>query len=98
MKIVFFAFLFISVSLSAQEKKKRQLIIPETDTVRMKKTDPNKNNINPADPQKGLYKMPNAKPDHDSVYSGMRDKRKDTTDYKILNGMAPEPKNNSKRK
>lgn len=58
MKIVFFAFLFISVSLSAQEKKKRQLIIPETDTVRMNKTDPNKNNINPAGPQKGIYKCP----------------------------------------
>jgi hypothetical protein len=94
MKIVFFIALFISVSLSAQQKEKRQLI-PKTDTVRMKKPDAGKKNINPASSQKDLYKMPNAKPAHDSVYSGMKDKRKDTTDYKILNGIIPENKNNA---
>jgi hypothetical protein len=97
MKIVFFIALFISVSLSAQQKEKRQRI-PKTDTVRMKKPDAGKKNINPASSQKDLYKMPNLKPARDSVYSGMKDKRKDTTDYKILNGMIPQNKNNAEQK
>ncbi len=97
MKIVFFTALFISVSLSAQQKEKRPLI-PKTDTVRMKKSDARKKSINPTDSQKDLYKMSNAKPAYDSVYSGMKDKRKDTTDYKILNGMTPENINNTERK
>lgn len=94
MKIIFFTFVFILVSLSAQEKEKKQLI-PETDTVRMGKPDHSKKNINPADPQKDLYKMPTAKPADHSVYSGMKDKRKDSADYKILNGITPENKNST---
>jgi hypothetical protein len=97
MKIVFFTLLFISISLSAQQKEKRQLI-PKTDTARIKNPNDDRKNINPPDQQKNLYKMPNAKPAHDSVYSGMKDKRKDTTDYKILNGMIPQNKNNAEQK
>lgn len=90
MKIVLFTILFISVSFSAQRKK----LMFKTDMVRMKKPDPGK----PAGSQKDVYKMPNAKPAHDSVYSGMKDKRNDTTDYKILNGITPDPKNSSRLK
>ncbi|WP_027385307.1 hypothetical protein [Chryseobacterium gregarium] len=94
MKIIFFTFVFISVSLSAQQKEKRQLI-PKTDTVRMKKPDLNTKDINSAEREKDLYKIPTARPANDSVYSGMKDKRKDSTDYKILNGITPENKKNT---
>jgi hypothetical protein len=36
-----------------------------------------------------MYKMPSAKTDA-SVYSSLKDKRKDSTDYKMLNSIVPE--------
>ena len=90
MRLLVMAVTFISISVSAQEKEKKQLI-PRTDTTKLYKLDSKK--IQPPqrmDQQKNLYKMPTAKPEDTAVYSKIKNKKKDTTDYKILNSITPE--------
>lgn len=87
MKILIIPVLLFAVSASGQQKEKKLLIPPDT-TKQKKSYFPDKE-IKPSDSQRKIYRMPSAKPD-ESVYSSLKDKRKDTTDYKMLNSMAPD--------
>lgn len=87
MKIIVIPVILISVAVSAQQKEKKLPIPP--DTLKQKKFDFQDKRIQPEDTQKKMYKMPSAKPDA-SVYSSLKDKRKDSTDYKMLNSIVPE--------
>jgi hypothetical protein len=90
MRLLIIALTFISISVSAQEKEKKQLS-PKVDTIKMRKPDLSKNKLtNPKDQERNLYKMPNAKPKDEAVYSSLKEKKRDTTDYKILNSVTPE--------
>jgi hypothetical protein len=93
MKIIVISFILISVTVSAQQKEKK-LPIP-SDTLKQNKFDRQDKRIQPEDPQKKMYKMPAAKPDA-SAYSSLKDKRKDTIDYKILNAVIPQKHFDSK--
>lgn len=86
MKIVLASFIIISASISAQQKK---LVLPKKDTVEVHTFDPLNQNMKPKDHQKKMYEIPSVKPD-ESMYSSLKDKRKDTTDYKMLNSLKPE--------
>lgn len=98
MRLLLVALTFISISISAQEKERKQLS-PKVDTIKMFKQDIKKNKLSdPKDQDRNLYKMPNAKPKEGSVYSSLKDKKKDSTDYKILNSVTPEkPKQEDKK-
>ncbi|WP_346985332.1 hypothetical protein [Chryseobacterium sp. POE27] len=86
MKIVVASFIIISVSVSAQQKK---LVLPKKDTAKVHTFDPLNQDQKAKDHQKKMYEIPSVKPD-ESMYSSLKDKRKDTTDYKMLNSLKPE--------
>ncbi|WP_449387417.1 hypothetical protein [Chryseobacterium lineare] len=86
MKIVVTSFIIISVSVSAQQKK---LVLPKKDTAKVHTFDPLNQDLKATDHQKKMYEIPSVKPD-ESMYSSLKDKRKDTTDYKMLNSLKPE--------
>ena len=89
MKILLFLILLISVSISAQEKTKKPLV-PRVDTTQLYKMD-SKNLLPPQkSDQRNMYKMPSAKPKEGTEYSGLRAKKEDATDYKMLNSITPE--------
>lgn len=92
MKILF-PVLFISALFSAQEKDKKQPS-PKTDSIKLRKKifDTKNSDLKGQPAQKDIYRMPNAKPDEKSVYSSLKDKKIDTTDYKMLNSIAPDKK------
>ncbi|MFC3157533.1 hypothetical protein SAMN05443633_109150 [Chryseobacterium arachidis] len=98
MKILLFPILLISVSLSAQEKPKKQLI-PKTDTILYPKLNPVKIQQPQQENQtKNLYKMPVAKPKEGTKYSGLN-KKIEAKDYKMLKPASPEkPKDTVKAK
>ncbi|MEC3876316.1 hypothetical protein [Chryseobacterium salviniae] len=72
--------IMISATISAQQKEK--LPIPQGSEKEKKIQLPDKE-LKFGDMQNKMYKMPCAKAD-ESVYSSLKDKRKDSTDYKIL--------------
>ncbi|WP_415327167.1 hypothetical protein [Chryseobacterium sp. MMS23-Vi53] len=97
MRLLLVAITFISISASAQEKEKKKLI-PRSDTTKLFKLDSKK--IQPpqrSDQQKSLYKMPNATPRDTAIYSRIRSKKRDTTDYKMLNSTPPEKSKNTEK-
>ncbi|WP_394660439.1 hypothetical protein [uncultured Chryseobacterium sp.] len=89
MKIVSLSFIMFSVVVSAQQKGKKNRL-PKIDSADVRSED-SIQNIK----QKDLYKMSFLKPDA-SKYSSLKDKRKDPTDYKILNAMIPEKREDDK--
>ncbi|WP_263603125.1 hypothetical protein [Chryseobacterium sp. PET-29] len=93
MKILVLPVILFAVSASGQQKEKK-LLIPH-DTTKYKKSYFPDKEMKPSDPQRKIYKMPSAKPD-ESVYSSLKDKRKDTTDYKMLNSIIPEKDSDNK--
>lgn len=74
------------MSVSAQQKK---LVLPKKDTAKVHAFDTLNQDQSAKDHQKKMYEIPSVKPD-ESMYSSLKDKRKDTTDYKILNSLKPE--------
>jgi len=92
MKILIIPVILFAVSASGQQKEKK-LLIPKEDTISKKELDLQSKKIQPENQQNKIYKMPSLKPD-DSRYSSLKDKRKDTTDYKMLNSMAPDKRKN----
>lgn len=86
MKIVLASFIIISVSISAQQKK---LVLPKKDIAKVHAFDPRNQELKLNNHQKKMYEIPSVKPD-ESMYSSLKDKRKDTTDYKMLNSLKPE--------
>lgn len=86
MKIVLASVIIISVSVSAQQKKP---VLPKKDTAKVHAFDPRNQDLKPKDLEKKIYEIPSVKPD-ESMYSSLKDKRKDTTDYKMLNSLKPE--------
>lgn len=89
MKILSVSFVMISVAVSAQQKDKKN-VLPKIDTAKVHVSD----SLQKAKRQ-DLYKMPSLKPDA-SKYSSLKDNRKDSTDYKMLNAMVPEKKEDDK--
>lgn len=94
MRIVLVSVIFISTAISAQQKDKKT-VLPKMDTAKVKTFTLPDQNLKPKDLQKEMYKMPSAKPD-ESLYSSLKDNRKDSTDYKMLNAMIPEKKEDDK--
>ncbi|MCJ8155534.1 hypothetical protein MKJ01_17380 [Chryseobacterium sp. SSA4.19] len=92
MKLLFIALTCISTSMFAQQKERK--VIPfKKDSVKINKFDPNRMGLQlQPDNQGNIYQMPVKKPT-DTIYSRMKNKKKDTTDYKILNSVKPEEKN-----
>ncbi|KQT23196.1 hypothetical protein ASG22_12485 [Chryseobacterium sp. Leaf405] len=89
MKLLFIAITCISSSIFAQQKEKK-IVPPKKDSVKINKFDPNRRKLeSPQNDEKNIYKMPVAKP-KDTIYSKMKNKKRDTTDYKILNATKPE--------
>lgn len=88
MKLLLIPIIIISVSLSAQntEKKVPSLKLKK-DTLDIKIADLNTSKKNK---QKDLYKILVLKPKNPEMYACLKDKRKDTTEYKILNSTPPE--------
>lgn len=84
----------ISTTVSGQQKEKK-LLIPREDTIRQKKDGLQDKKTQPEDSQNKMYKMPSVKPD-ETRYSSLKDKKKDTTDYKMLNSIIPQKHFNSK--
>lgn len=78
--------IFISVTISAQQKEK--LPAPQR-LEKDKKLESFDKEMKLNETQNRMYKMPCAKAD-EYAYSSLRDKRKDTTDYKILNALIPQ--------
>lgn len=89
MKILLFTVLLISVSISAQEKTRKRLI-PRTDTTQLYKLDSKKIQPPQKSDQRDFYKMPSAKPKEGTEYSGLKDRKTDNRDYKMLNSITPE--------
>ena len=98
MRILIFPILLISVSVSAQQKIRKQLIPRTTDTMSVYKLDSKKIQPPQKSDQKNLYKTPSAKPKEGTEYSSLKSKKADTTDYKMLNAITPEePKKDDKK-
>jgi len=88
MKLLLIPIIFITVSLSAQNTdKKAPFLKSKKDTLNMKITDLN---TSKKAKRKDLYKILVARPENPEIYACLKDKRKDTTDYKILNSTLPE--------
>lgn len=94
MRILLIPVVLISATISGQQKEKK-LLIPKEDTISQKKLDLSGKETKPEDSQNKMYKMPSAKPD-ETRYSSFKGKRKDSTDYKILNSIIPQKHFNSK--
>jgi hypothetical protein len=89
MKTLLISLIFISASVSAQEKEKTKPL-PKIDTskiYRYKYNDPKK--IKEEEPYKSMDKMPVAKPKNQTAYSALKEPKKDTSKYKILNATPP---------
>jgi len=88
MKLLFIPIVLVSVSLSAQSMTKK---IPsfksKTDTLTMKVSDLN---TSTKEKRKNYYKILVVKPKNPEMYACLKDKKKDITDYKILNLTPPE--------
>lgn len=84
--------ILIPVAISAQQKEK--LSIP-SDLEKEKKVQLPGKELKVGNMQNKMYKMPCVKAD-ESVYSSLKDKRKDSTDYKILNSIIPQKQFNTK--
>lgn len=91
MKIFLLSLLTASVFVSAQLKE-RKLILPKKDTARVQRPDRNLPEITFPGQKSDAYKMPVAQPDQKTSYSSLKENRKDTTDYKILNATPPKSK------
>lgn len=89
MKALSVTLIVFSVAVSAQQKENKAAW-PKKDTAKVHVSD-SVQNVKRQD----LYKMPSLKPDP-SKYSSLKDKRKDSTDYKMLNAMIPEKKEDDK--
>lgn len=90
MKLLLIPVLFISVSVSAQEIEKKETS-PKVDSVKIHKFERvKKKSETPKDEQKNMYRMPTAKPADVNAYSSMQSKKKDSTDYRILNSIKPD--------
>lgn len=88
MKLLLIPIVFIFVSLSAQNtEKKVPFFKSKKDTLNMKITD---FSTSKKAKRKDLYKMLILKPENPEIYACLKDKRKDTTEYKILNSTPPE--------
>lgn len=94
MRILLIPAVLISIAVLGQQKENK-LLMPKKDTIRQKKYDLQNKKLQREDPQNKMYKMPSAKPDQ-TRYSSLKDKRKDTTDYKMLNSIIPQKHFNSK--
>lgn len=86
MKLLLIPIIFVSVSISAQKAEKK---IPSLriDTLKMKSAGLNQQKKNQ---QKNIYKILVAKPKDTAIYSCLKFKIKDNTDYKVLNSTPPE--------
>jgi hypothetical protein len=84
--------ILLSVTISAQQKQK--LPIPHNSEKQKKIKLPDKE-VKFDKTQNKIYKMPFVEAD-ESFYSSLKDKRKDTTDYKILNSIVPRKQFNAK--
>ncbi|MCE3074354.1 hypothetical protein [Chryseobacterium gwangjuense] len=86
MKLLFIPLVFVSVSIYAQKAEKR---IPslKIDTMSMKMADLH---LSKKEKQKDFYKILVVKPKDLAIYSCLKDKKRDTTDYKVLNLAIPE--------
>ncbi|WEK70702.1 MAG: hypothetical protein P0Y62_03905 [Candidatus Chryseobacterium colombiense] len=88
MKLLLIPIIFVSVALSAQSiEKKVPLLKPKKDTLNMKVADLN---TTKKIKQNDMYKILIVKPENPEIYACLKDKRKDTTEYKILNSTPPE--------
>ncbi len=85
MKALSVTLIVFSTAVSAQQKERKPLW-PKKDSTEIRLSD----SVQKVKRQ-DLYKMPSLKPDG-SKYSSLRDTRKDSTDYKMLNAMKPEKK------
>jgi len=94
MKILVIPVIFFAVSASGQQKEKK-LLIPKEDVISKKELDLQSKKKQPENQQNKIYKMPSLKPD-DGRYSSLKDKRKDTTDYKMLNSITPQKRSDNK--
>lgn len=79
MKILILPLLFFSVAVCAQKKEKEQPN-PETDSLIAKLADTINYKKNLTE-----YKILVSKPENPSMYSSLKAKETDSTDYKILN-------------
>lgn len=86
MKLLFISLVFISVSIYAQKTEKKIPFL-NIDTLNTKAIDLL---ISNKEKQKDLYKILVVKPKDTVIYSCLKDKKRDTTDYKILNLAFPE--------
>ncbi len=91
MKIFLLTLLPASVFVSAQLKE-RKLILPKKDTSTIQRPDRNPPETTFPGQKNDVYKMPVAQPDRKTSYSSLKENRKDTTDYKILNATPPKAK------
>ncbi|WP_426278162.1 hypothetical protein ACN9MN_02240 [Chryseobacterium sp. S-02] len=88
MKLLLIPIIFIAVSLSAQNTEKNDPTLKlKKDTLYIKIADLN---TSKKAKQKDLYKILVARLENPEIYACLKDKRKDTTDYKILNSTLPE--------
>jgi len=91
MKILLLTLLTGSVFIHAQLKE-RKLILPKKDTATIQRPDRNPPETTFPGQKNNAYKMPVVQPDQKTSYSSLKEKRKDTTDYKILNATPPKAK------
>lgn len=84
--------ILLSVTISAQQKER--LPTPQN-SEKQKKIKLQNKEMKFDKTQNTIYKMPCVKAD-ESLYSSLKDKRKDTTDYKILNSIIPRKQFNTK--
>lgn len=91
MKIFLLSLLTASVFVSAQLKE-RKLILPKKDTATIQRPDRNPAKKTIPGQKNDAYKMPVAQPDQKTSYSSLKENRKDTTEYKILNATPPRTK------
>ncbi|MCA6066262.1 hypothetical protein JI747_003665 [Chryseobacterium sp. RG1] len=87
MKLLLVPIIFASISLSAQstEKKVPSLKLKK-DTLNMKIVD---SSTTKKAKRKNMYTMLIVKPENLEMYACLKDKRIDTTEYKILNSTPP---------
>lgn len=86
MKLLCIPLILVSVSIFAQKTEKKIPFL-KTDTLNTQIADLLNSK---KDQQKDLYKILVVKPKDTAIYSCLKDKRKDTTAYKILNLTFPE--------
>lgn len=86
MKLLLIPIIFVSVSISAQKTEKK-LPSLRIDTLKTKSIELNQQNKKQP---KNIYKILVAKPKDTAIYSCLKVKIKDNTDYKVLNATPSE--------